>query len=95
MELGANWVKLNIYVYLLLLMSFIIQIYGKGQNPIYKLAIDHDLKTVANDKTNLAFFDEQGMLMDQNQGTSVYDEFESIKLRLVAYAGNFFFIFLM
>ncbi|KAG2229309.1 hypothetical protein BDF21DRAFT_466980 [Thamnidium elegans] len=61
-------------------------IYGKGQNPIYKLALDHGLKTVPNDKTNLAFFDERGKLSDQNQGTFVYNEFESIKIKLVNYA---------
>lgn len=67
---------------------FFYQIYGKGQNPIYKLALDHGLKTVPNDKTNLAFFDQRGKLNDQNQGTFVYDEFESIKVKLVNYAGN-------
>ncbi|KAI7894864.1 uncharacterized protein EV154DRAFT_497249 [Mucor mucedo] len=62
-------------------------IYGKGQNPIYRLALQHGLKTVPNDKTNLAFFDdEQGKLKDQHQGTFVYDEFESIKIKLVNYA---------
>lgn len=41
-----------------------------------------------NDKTNLAFFDQRGKLNDQNQGTFVYNEFESIKVKLVNYAGK-------
>lgn len=52
------------------------------------MALDHGLKTVPNDKTNLAFFDQRGKLNDQNQGTFVYNEFESIKVKLVNYAGK-------
>lgn len=53
------------------------------------MALQHGLKTVPNDKSNLAFFDdEQGKLKDQHQGTFVYDQFESIKIKLVDYAGN-------
>jgi hypothetical protein len=52
------------------------------------MAIQHGLKTVPNDKTNVAYFDTQGKLKDQNQGTLAYQQFESIKIKLVDYAGK-------
>lgn len=38
-------------------------IYGHGDNPIYKLAIKHGLKTVSSDKSNVTYFDYTGKRM--------------------------------
>ncbi|KAI8987175.1 hypothetical protein BDB01DRAFT_784883 [Pilobolus umbonatus] len=57
-------------------------IYGKGDNPIYKLAVKYGLKVSPNDKRNVAYFDDEGE-MDHEIGKRVSDEFEEIKVKLV------------
>ncbi|CEP12116.1 hypothetical protein [Parasitella parasitica] len=61
-------------------------IYGKGDNPIYGMATQHGLKTTPSDKNNVAYFDDFGMLEDQEKGIHTSDEFESVKVKLVDYA---------
>lgn len=51
------------------------------------MALQHGLKTVPNDKTNLAFYDDFGKLPDQSIGNDVYNDFEAVKIQLVDYAG--------
>lgn len=53
------------------------------------MAMQHGLKTTPNDKNNLAYFDDSGLLKDQTEGISISDEFESVKVKLVDYAGIF------
>lgn len=53
------------------------------------MAMQHGLKTTPNDKNNLAYFDDFGLLQDQKEGISISDEFESVKIKLVDYAGIF------
>ncbi|CDH59707.1 polyamine oxidase [Lichtheimia corymbifera JMRC:FSU:9682] len=60
-------------------------IYGKGTNPIYKLATQHGLKTAPNDKRDVAFFDDQGPLR-QRLGLPVYDAFDELMEKTVMYA---------
>jgi hypothetical protein len=52
------------------------------------MALDHGLKTVPNDKTNLAYYDDFGKLSDQSLGSNVYNDFEAVKIQLVDYAGK-------
>ncbi|KAK4512289.1 NifU-like protein 5, mitochondrial [Mucor velutinosus] len=61
-------------------------IYGKGDNPIHRMAMQHGLKTTPNDKNNVAYFDDSGLLKDQQEGINVSNEFESVKVKLVDYA---------
>ncbi|CAO3624193.1 unnamed protein product [Mucor hiemalis] len=61
-------------------------IYGKGRNPIYKMAVQHGLKTTPNDKSNLAYFDDRGKLNNQSHGDEIYNDFEQVKIKLVDYA---------
>ncbi|KAI8971522.1 hypothetical protein BDF20DRAFT_915323 [Mycotypha africana] len=62
-------------------------IYGKGDNPVYKLAVKHGLKYTPNDKANVVYFDDNGgILRNQSIGEQVSNEFEAVKVRLVEYA---------
>lgn len=63
------------------------KIYGKGTNPIYKLATHHGLRTAPNDKRDVAFFDDQGPLR-QRLGLPVYDAFDDLMEKTVMYAGE-------
>lgn len=76
------------------LQLYFFQIYGKGENPIYRLAQDHGLKTTPNDKNNVSYFDDFGKLKDQQKGESISQEFETIKKKLVDYAGEYLFKFM-
>ncbi|RCI01975.1 hypothetical protein CU098_000804, partial [Rhizopus stolonifer] len=61
-------------------------IYGKGKNPIHKLAVNHGLKTTPNDKNDVVYFDDYGLLKNQQEGIQKSSEFEYIKAELVDYA---------
>jgi polyamine oxidase len=88
-EMGANWVSfIKIKIIKSLTFLFLHKIYGKGENPIYKMAIRHGLKTVPNEKENLAFFGDN-CIIDKSVGNQVYFEFEDLKLKLLEYAGIF------
>ena len=65
-----------------------IQIYGKGKNPIHALALRHGLQTTPNDKNNLVYFDDSGFLSDQAEGVQTSESFEVVKAKLVDYAGK-------
>lgn len=51
------------------------------------MAVQHGLKTTPNDKNNVAFFDDFGLMKNQEKGIDTTNEFESIKVKLVDYAG--------
>lgn len=51
------------------------------------MATQHGLKTTPNDKNNVAFFDDFGLMKNQEKGINTSNEFESIKVKLVDYAG--------
>lgn len=51
------------------------------------MAVQHGLKTTPNDKNNVAFFDDFGLMKNQEKGIDTTSEFESIKVKLVDYAG--------
>ncbi|KAI7849745.1 hypothetical protein BDC45DRAFT_448237 [Circinella umbellata] len=52
-------------------------IYGKGTNPIYKLATLHGLVTTPNDKRNVVYFDSYGSVPTQ-VGHELTDAFEQV-----------------
>jgi len=53
------------------------------------MAMQHGLKTTPNDKNNVAYFDDFGLLKNQEEGVDISNEFESVKIKLVDYAGIF------
>ncbi|KAI8072938.1 hypothetical protein BC940DRAFT_291977 [Gongronella butleri] len=60
-------------------------IYGKGKNPIYKLAKRHGLKTAPSDKKNVAYFTEHGAF-PRHQGDHWSHEFEKTMINMVKMA---------
>lgn len=93
--MGANWVSfIKIKIIKSLTFLFLHKIYGKGENPIYKMAIRHGLKTVPNEKENLAFFGDN-CIIDKSVGNQVYFEFEDLKSKLLEYAGIFYVLYLI
>ena len=66
--------------------NFLFQIYGKGANPIYKLATRHGLVTTPNDKRDVVYFDSYGPVPTQ-VGHELTDTFEQVMEDMVLYAG--------
>ncbi|KAG0176658.1 hypothetical protein DFQ28_007059 [Apophysomyces sp. BC1034] len=62
-------------------------IYGKGENPIYRLAMQHGLKTAPSDKSNVTFFNHHGTV-SSHIGKPIYEAFEKVMKDLVDYAGQ-------
>ncbi|KAI9245555.1 hypothetical protein BDA99DRAFT_528036 [Phascolomyces articulosus] len=60
-------------------------IYGKGTNPIYKLASRHGLITTPNDKRDVVYYDTYGPVTTQ-VGHELTDIFEQVMEDMVLYA---------
>ncbi|KAI9321837.1 hypothetical protein BX666DRAFT_1034306 [Dichotomocladium elegans] len=60
-------------------------IYGKGMNPVYRLASKYGLNTAPSDKKNVVYFDDHGSV-HKSVGDRVYATFESVMKEAVFYA---------
>ncbi|CAO3627140.1 unnamed protein product [Cunninghamella blakesleeana] len=63
-------------------------IYGKENNPIYELAIKHQLKMIPSDKQNVVYFDQSQGPVSQSDAEKIASLFDNTMNQLIQMADN-------